>query len=72
MPVTLLCDFPQVQKIHKERTFKYVVSFDELQELARRRGKHASEDSEIEEERDWLEKLQGADPLSLTTLLIGR
>jgi DNA ligase 4 len=53
--------FPWVVKIHQDRTFKDTVSFEELQELAKRCNE-ASEDSE-REERGWLERLGGSDYL---------
>lgn len=51
--------FPRVQKVHQGRTFKDTVSFDELQELARR-SIEVPHGSESEEDRQWLEKLQRA------------
>jgi DNA ligase-4 len=45
--------FPRMLKIHQDRTFKDTVSFDELQELARR-SIEVPGDSESEEERSGL------------------
>jgi DNA ligase 4 len=52
--------FPRMLKIHQDRTFKDTVSFDELQELARR-SIEVPGDSESEEEIHWFEKLQKPD-----------
>jgi DNA ligase-4 len=49
--------FPRMLKIHQDRTFKDTVSFDKLQELARR-SSEVPGDSESEEEIHWFEKLQ--------------
>jgi DNA ligase 4 len=51
--------FPRVLKIHEDRSFKDIVSLEELQEMARR-CEEAPEDSEIEE-MHWLGRLQGSD-----------
>jgi DNA ligase 4 len=52
--------FPRMLKIHQDRTFKDTVSFDELQELARR-SIEVPGDSESEEEIHWFEKLRKPD-----------
>jgi DNA ligase-4 len=54
--------FPRVLKIHDGRSFKDVVAFEELQEMARRFRK-APEDSDGEETH-WLGKLQRSDCLA--------
>jgi ATP dependent DNA ligase domain len=51
--------FPRIQKIHEDRTLKDVVSFDELQELARECQYLAPENAE-EGKKLWLARLQGS------------
>ncbi|KAH8727374.1 hypothetical protein GQ44DRAFT_725266 [Phaeosphaeriaceae sp. PMI808] len=52
--------FPRVLRIHGDRTFRDTVSFDELQELARK-SIEVSQEMESENE-NWLRKLKRADP----------
>jgi DNA ligase-4 len=58
--------FPRVLKIHQDRTFKDTVSFNELQGLAER-SMEVPVDNQSEEEMHWLEKLQKANPKSLSS-----
>ena len=52
--------FPRLQKIHKDRTFKKTVRFDELQMLARK-SKEACEENRSREEEHWVRQLKGAE-----------
>jgi hypothetical protein len=54
--------FPHIQKVHKDRTLKDTVSYDELQKLAKHAMKLFSGGEG--EEHYWLERLQQADPRS--------
>jgi hypothetical protein len=49
--------FPRIQKVHEDRTPKDVVSFDELQELARR-CQHLAPENAKEVRNFWLARLQ--------------
>ncbi|MCJ1472596.1 hypothetical protein MMC13_001245 [Lambiella insularis] len=53
--------FPRLQKIHGDRTFRETISFDEVQELARRSRKTLVEDG-IQEEGHWIAQLKGGNP----------
>jgi DNA ligase 4 len=49
--------FPRIQKVHEDRSYEDVISFDELQELTSR--SRLLEGDELEQvEKDWLAKLQ--------------
>jgi DNA ligase 4 len=56
--------FPQMLKIHEDRSFKDAIGFEELQEMAKQCSK-VPEDSKREETR-WLEKL------GIPNYLVGR
>ncbi|KAF5024885.1 hypothetical protein F66182_3043 [Fusarium sp. NRRL 66182] len=53
--------FPSVTKVHFDRDFTDTVSFEELQELARE-ASTATELEDSQENLQWIEKLEGADP----------
>jgi DNA ligase 4 len=53
--------FPRITKIHEDRSWSDIMSFDQLQELANNAlTMAANEDSQTD--REWIEKLIGADP----------
>jgi DNA ligase 4 len=53
--------FPRITKIHEDRSWSDIMSFDQLQELANNElTMAANEDSQAD--REWIEKLIGADP----------
>ncbi|KAI4867245.1 hypothetical protein F4820DRAFT_213273 [Hypoxylon rubiginosum] len=53
--------FPMVSKIHHDRTYLDTISFTELQELASA-AREAPELEDSQEMREWISKLEGADP----------
>ncbi|KAI9758443.1 MAG: vacuolar protein sorting-associated protein 1 [Chaenotheca gracillima] len=53
--------WPRVVKVHEDRSIKETVSFAELQEMAEASEK-ASDDYASQDERDWIDKLEHADP----------
>lgn len=53
--------FPQVSKLHLDRSFLDTVCFDELQKMAEKASMASATETE-EEESHWLQRLQTADP----------
>ena len=56
--------FPQVSKVHFDRSWQDVLDFDELQEIARQAtGQRLATDIEEDQQmRDWITALEAADP----------
>lgn len=55
--------FPRVTKIHEDRPWHDIMTFDELQELADKAQAMAA-DEDSQEDRDWIENLIRTDPRS--------
>jgi ATP-dependent DNA ligase len=55
--------FPRVLKIHSDRPVSETVSFEELQRLGQA-SHQAPTDTESQKDRDWIERLEKADPKS--------
>lgn len=54
---------PRLHKLHADRSITDTVSFDELQDMART-AQTAPEDAISQEDREWIAKLERADPMS--------
>jgi DNA ligase-4 len=61
---SLTLRFPRVRKIHSDRPASEAVSFDELQQLGRA-SYQAPVDDDSQKDREWIERLEKADPKSL-------
>lgn len=54
--------FPNISKIHLDRTYKDTISFDELQDMAAAARNCAEDKTEIQKDIEWITKLKKADP----------